>query len=226
MTGTVTVEAYGIKYVVDAPNAWILGTSYEPYMPNTVKLPRDGVFVDVGAHVGKYAFYAAKQALDGLVIAVEPLPQNMANLMAGIKLNNFCNIKTFQVACGAEEKNIQFLRTDASSAWKTTMILPDTIQVRMRTLDSIIEETQVKKVDMIKIDVEQYELEVLKGAIQTLKKFSPRLQVEVWDINQQKRDVHVLLQSFGYHVEEVLFSYVGPVHAPYQDVLFQKKGET
>lgn len=229
MNGTVIVEAYGIKYVVNAVDAWVLSVGWESYMASTVKLPPDGVFVDVGAHVGKYAFYAARQAPVGLVIAIEPNPQSMAYLQTGIKLNNLSNIRTFQVACGAEEKAIPFFPTDGRTAsWKTahgtgfTLPMPSTIQVPMRTLDSIIEETQVAKVDMIKIDVEQYEFEVLKGAIKTLRKFSPKLQVEVWDIDSQKRDVHEFLQSLDYNTQTVLFGYVGPAHPPYQDLLFQK----
>jgi FkbM family methyltransferase len=226
----VIVEAYGIKYVVDAPSAGILNASYEPYITHTVKLPRDGVFVDVGAHVGKYAFYAAKQVEDGLVIAIEPLPQNMINLKAGIKLNNFRNIRTFQVACGAEEKHIPLFPTDGTTSWKTShgtgfiigALMPNTIQVPTRKLDNIIKEVQVKKIDMIKIDVEQYEYAVLKGSIETLTHYNPILQIEVWDINSQKQKVLDFLANLNYKISEILYSYMGDAHPHYQDILFKK----
>ena len=96
----VIVEAYGLKYVVDKNAKFIVEESYEPFMKDLVKLKPGNVFVDVGAHVGKYSFYAAKQVgANGLVIAIEPHPKNAENLRKGIELNGLTNIEVVEKAC-------------------------------------------------------------------------------------------------------------------------------
>jgi len=73
--------------VVDEGSKFIVEESYEPFMKDLVKLDSGDVFIDVGAHVWKYSFYAAKQVGDsGLVIAIEPYPRNFENLKKGIEL--------------------------------------------------------------------------------------------------------------------------------------------
>lgn len=229
------VEAYGIRYVVDSPSAWILGAGYEPYMPAVLNnLPRNGVFLDIGAHVGKYAFYAARHCPDGLVVAVEPLPQNVENLRKGIDLNGFTNIRVIQCACGLEEtKHIMLYQTGPTSSWKTEhgtkfQVLPSgpaSTNVPVRSLDSIVEELELKRVDMLKLDVEQYELHVLKGSEKTLRRFNPFVQVECWDIGDQRAQVHGFMASLGYSVLGILFSYPGSpqTHPPYQDLVWKRK---
>lgn len=92
---TVIVEAFGSKYVVDKTSKFIVEESYEPYMKDVVKLKLGDVFVDVGAHVGKYSFYAASQVGEsGLVIAIEPDSGNVENLEMGIRLNVFKKCKS------------------------------------------------------------------------------------------------------------------------------------
>jgi len=218
------VEAYGIKFVVDPSTALLLNANYEPYLRNTVKLPKDGVFIDVGAHVGKYAFYAARQAEEGVVVAIEPIPTNVANLKKGIELNGFKNIKIFQVVCGEEEKTVELFNHQPLSNWQIAIspiekARSPLIQASMRTLDSIVNEVGVKKINMIKMDVEKYEFEVLMGATKTLTNFNPRLQIETWAINSQK--VLEFLSKFGYELTAVLYKEVTPNN--YRDLLFEKK---
>ena len=47
------------------------------------------------------------------------------------------------------------------------------MQINSRTLDFFIKKINLKRIDFIKIDTEGYELEVLKGAQNTIKKFKP-----------------------------------------------------
>ncbi|MEM2972256.1 MAG: FkbM family methyltransferase [Candidatus Bathyarchaeia archaeon] len=152
-TEVVIVKAFCLKYIIDKPSKFIVEESYEPFMKDVVKLKLGDVFVDVGAHVGKCSLYAARQVCNsGLVIAVEPDPINVKNLKLNVRINGFKNVKVIEKAC-SDYSGAGFLRKYDFSA-KTELVKESTeIKVEVDMLDNIIEHLKVRKVDMIKIDV-------------------------------------------------------------------------
>jgi len=212
---TVIVEAYGLKYVVDRATKFIVEESYEPYMKDVVKLKHGYVFVDVGAHVGKYSFYASKQVGDsGLVIAIEPHPKNVENLRRGIKLNCLTNVKVVEKAC-SNYSGKGFLIEHEISAKCELVKKPTKIEVDVDTLDNVLKSLHVEKVDMIKIDVEGREYKVLQGAYKSLKRFKPPMMVEV--ILNNKQRVFKYLEEIEYKPRAIY------KQKRYWDVLFKEK---
>ena len=55
--------------------------------------------------------------------------------------------------------------------------------VRTRTVDSIVRKLGLRRVDLIKIDVEDIEVEVIGGATSTLQRFTPIIVAEVFRFN-------------------------------------------
>jgi len=192
----VIIEAYGLKYVVDKNAKFIVEESYETFMKDLVKLKPGNVFVDVGAHVGKYSFYAAKQVgTNGLVIAIEPHPKNAENLRKGIELNGLTNVEVVEKAC-SNYSGTGFLIEYELSARHELSMKPTRIKVKVDMLDNILQSLRINKVDMIKIDVNGHEHEVLEGSQKTLKSFKPAIIMEVMLENKQK--VFQYLKNFGY----------------------------
>lgn len=71
----------------------------------------------------------------------------------------------------------------------------------MITIDSIIEQLNIKSISLIKIDVEGYETEVIEGALKSLNTFKPDLFVEIFggeSTNQKPQETINLIQSLGY----------------------------
>lgn len=134
-----------------------------------------GVFIDVGANKGDFSFIAAKIAGDkGTVFSFEPEPENCGWIKKSVCLNGYKNIFLHQIALSNENGTAPFY-LGKKTGWHT--LLPNqgrrnkkVIDVRMRTLDSLLKEMSFnKKIDMIKIDVEGSEMMVLQGAEETLK---------------------------------------------------------
>jgi FkbM family methyltransferase len=136
------------------------------------------VVVDVGAHVGIFTLKSARRAR--LVIAVEPYLPNFKLLLANIKINRLENVIPVNVALGSYNGEAE-LYVATKSGWHTisnsrksyleganSPISNDKLKVKLRTLDSIIKEIGVKKAGFIKIDAEGSELDILKGANNTL----------------------------------------------------------
>ena len=209
----VVVEAYGLKYVVDRGPRFIVEESYEPFMKDFVKLKLGDVFVDVGAHVGKYSFYAARQVGDsGLVIAIEPHPKNVENLKRGIRLNGFKNIKVVEKACSNRSGKAFLLEYELSARHEITD-KPTKLMVDTDTLDNILQSFRIDKVNMVKIDINGHEYQVIEGARNMLKNYKPIILMEETLENKQK--VFNFLQKLGYKAKIINKT------KKYLDVLFE-----
>ena len=100
-------------------------------------------------------------------------------------LNGFTNIDIIETALGSVDGEASFW-TSAEPTWgKLVGIgkIPDkmtgAIKVPIRRLDRIVAEAGLPQPDVIKIDVEEAEVEVLEGAAETLRVHRPRLMIEL-----------------------------------------------
>jgi FkbM family methyltransferase len=138
-----------------------------------LRLLRPGMtFIDVGANKGDFTLLAAKAVGPaGTVISIEPEPENYAYLRASIELNGYRNIRTFALAL-SDSNGTAKLRLAPKSGAHT--LSPDqkignnTIPIATATLDSLLDRCGIARVDLIKIDVQGWELQVLRGAHRTL----------------------------------------------------------
>lgn len=142
---------------------------YPDYSKIDVKSIREnlninGTFVDVGANIGQLSLEAwQKTGINGSVYAIEGNNKIFNYLSKNVKLNN-ANIKLFNVIIGKESG---YAGIENKKADDMNQIL-EKGKIKMCTLDEIC--CDLKEIDLLKIDVEGYELEVLKGGISTLRK--------------------------------------------------------
>jgi len=102
----VIINLDGLRFrPVDSESIRILSPVYERWMRDYLSnLGSGDVFLDVGAHIGKYTILAAKRVgSEGLVIAVEPHPENYRTLIENIKLNSLNNVIALNIAAWKEE---------------------------------------------------------------------------------------------------------------------------
>ncbi len=143
--------------------------------------------IDVGANAGEMTLRMAKVVgVQGAVYSVEPQTDNFERLSRNVALNNYPNIRIFQVAFGAARGYVSLApRNQRNMGTQSVVahsdIAQDSISIPMTTLDDFVETHQIQAVDGIKIDVEGYECEVLKGALRTIRCFHPVLLLEVID---------------------------------------------
>jgi FkbM family methyltransferase len=133
------------------------------------------VAVDVGGHVGFWTSQFLKRFEK--VHAFEPVAQFRECLAANVREVN--KLELYAVALGAKSGEV-FMSVDPADSGGTHVermaspIDDDPAIVSMRTLDSYA----FQDVDFMKLDCEGYELEVLKGAAETLKRCKPTIIVE------------------------------------------------
>lgn len=175
---------------------------YEKELRGYFKLT-DGVFVDVGAHIGKYTIMMARRlGSRGRVIAFEPDYDNYRVLEKNVSLNQLENVIPLNKSLWREKGKLKLyypndkhtdMRTVAWHVnWKHHIVEAD-------TLDNVLKELGIESVDLIKIDVEGAEIEVLEGAKETLKQ-SPKIVFESLD-NEKMSKMQDILGSYGYRIE-------------------------
>jgi FkbM family methyltransferase len=165
--------------------------------------------VDVGANNGYTALRLA--SLDGVnrVIAFEPDATNFEKAKRNIALNGVTEkieLLGIGVGPGDLELNLKIGIEGNSGTMKVTASIEGgatASRVKVRKLDDVLAESGIARVDFIKIDVEGYEFEVLKGAVETLRSSRPRLFIEIDDSNLSEqstsaRDLIGFLMGLGY----------------------------
>ena len=167
------------------------------------KVPECGVFMDVGANIGRYTITLAKKiGLGGRILAFEPCSSSYSTLLNSIHLNNLNNVTTLPLALWNKE-GCHHIYTKTNAGSNSLIEDEDAIgkeQVKTMTLDRLLSMLYLARVDLIKIDVEGAEKEVLEGMKNTLLLFKPRLIIEVRDNN--KSWVDNFLNHLGYSVQD------------------------
>jgi len=137
------------------------------------------VFMDAGAHIGKYSVLLSD--LVDMVIALEPDPRNYRTLLFNLKLNHVSNVIPLQVAASSD-KGYADLHIDRVHTAHSHLILHNekrqyhkvsAVKVEMTTLDILEQRLRLNKFDplyIVKIDVEGHEIHVLKGARNVLRR--------------------------------------------------------
>lgn len=134
-------------------------------------LHEDSVFVDVGANVGGHSIRASK--LGAKVIAVEPVNENCKVLRLNFELNQLVNFQILNIAAGIREETRQIFlsASPTGSSLKSSNGKESKCIVQVKPLDDVIPQLIGDVwVDLLKVDVEGFEIEVLKGASNLLKR--------------------------------------------------------
>lgn len=159
---------------------------------------------DIGANVGVYTVLAAKNT-GANVISIEPVPLAFQHLKKNIELNKISDLATI-INCGAAAENGELNFTKELDAVNHVSFSieeknnQNTVKVKVQTLDTIFKDNQPL---LLKIDVEGFEQEVIKGAVNLLS--SNNLKAIIIELNGSgmrygfsDENIHKELISFGF----------------------------
>lgn len=169
--------------------------SLEPVLAGL--LPDSGVFLDVGAHVGRWAIRLAGKA--SRVIAVEANPDTIPALRQNIELNGLSNIEVWECAAWDRSERLQLSDPNGKVSGGSTRCLPaPNGVVEGVRLDERLE--ALGRLDLVKLDVEGADIEALHGMSQTLLRLRPALFIELHHMYgyYDRADLEAVLEGFGY----------------------------
>lgn len=206
---------------------------WEPQLTNFIssRLKKGDHFVDVGANIGYFSLLASTLVgNEGKVFAIEASPTIFELLNRNIQLNEFANIRTFNLAASdshgslnlymAPDENIGHSTTVASIAetdgHKLEAVVP------AMPLPNIIGEENLLNARIIKIDVEGAEISVIHGINRLLKKFSEHTEwvIELTPDGTKSKNIEILqlidgFRNAGYHLYELGNDYNVNSYLPY-----------
>lgn len=178
---------------------------------------RGSIFFDIGAHVGGFTIRASRiVGNEGLVIAFEPNFRNYYYLMQNIYINRCRNVIALPLAVHSATGTILSFNISTRSGHSSiTELHKDEIlfktYVYTITIDDVVKVLSLTRVNAIKIDVEGAEIEVLKGAKNTLDKYRPTLLIEVHGEKQWKL-LKEMLQGYIVNIVHELPHHQWPKH--------------
>jgi FkbM family methyltransferase len=143
------------------------------------------VIIDVGANIGVHTVWLSRKVgPEGIILAVEPERSNFTVLELNLEINNLPNVIPIRLALGGKRARGQLVIPSPSVMGQATTITstpfpkPLLVNIDFETLDNVTLALGLSEVAAIKIDVEGAEVDVIRGAAQTISRFRPMLVIE------------------------------------------------
>jgi len=195
---------------------------------NMINKTSGSVIIDVGANIGVTTTTLAKYYPNRIIYSYEPISANFNTIIKVLKNFNIKSVNPRKIAIGESEGVVELTTPIENGAKKhglsrvigtdesnSNLIIE---QASLMPLDNLLPILGSNKVAAIKLDVENYEIYVLKGAKKLLLQHRPIVFAELWD-NERKNDCILLMESLGYetkvHVDNELVPYKGKMSIDY-----------
>ncbi|MBM4311435.1 MAG: FkbM family methyltransferase [Deltaproteobacteria bacterium] len=160
---------------------WILAElAADIYGDHSVGVRPGDIVLDCGAHVGVFARHALRQGAK-LVVAIEIAPDNIEFLERNLA-DEIASGSVIVYPKGVWDKDDTLeLNVDTYTAGHSVILEREegfaTVSVPLTTIDKIVDELGLPRVDFIKMDIEGAERNALAGATNTLYRFKPRMAI-------------------------------------------------
>lgn len=143
---------------------------------------REGdIILDCGAYTGNTSLdFARNTGNSGIVYAFEPIPDIFKRLVTNLEKSEVNNVYPHNMAVLDKAGDVQFVPGEGGS----TLNPKGNVAVTSISIDEFVETYRLPHVDFIKMDIECTEREALKGAANTIRKFTPKLAICIyhrWD---------------------------------------------
>ena len=205
---------------------------WEPHITAVMRrlLAKGDVFVDVGAHIGYHTLLASRLVGEtGHVYAFEPSPARHGELVENIARNALSNVTTFELAAGATESVATLFEAPRTNTSASTMVSraardssagDERRDVRVAPVQDCIAEEDIPRVRVVKVDVEGFEIEVLRGLGRILARGSQlALVVEIspeWADENPRAFIEQLCREHGLTPWRVVNEYTVAAYFPAQ----------
>ena len=175
-------------------------TDYEISSVKLLKLNTDSTFVDVGANYGFYTLFTASKCPKGKVISIEANKKLFKHMKENVAINDFKNVECLNYAIwnksGEEIKLYEDLITGRNPSCFGSGEHYSIIETI--TLDKIVSDFSLLKIDWLKIDIETAEVKALEGTKEALK-ITENLLLEIHS-KKNGEECERLLKNNGFDI--------------------------
>lgn len=162
--------------------------------------------LDVGANTGLYSLFASLFNPSSSIHAFEPIKRNVDKLRLNIAINQMENIKIVEAAISQTDGTTTIYQPSTDVSTTSTLdietaksrdlnVNPE--QIETVRIDTYIDEHKLEKVDLIKIDVEGFEVPVFESMGKYLKLMQPTILAEI-RVEENGNQIMDMLKDCGY----------------------------
>jgi FkbM family methyltransferase len=172
-------------------------------------ISKDGdIFFDIGANKGLYSILIGSKVGKKNVFAFEPLPEykniltkSIGDNVYSIAMSDEKGTKSMKIPYVNGEK-LDTRSTLEKGVTEENQTKNEVIDVYTDTIDNFVRKGNFETVDIIKVDVEGHEKKVIKGGLESIKKFDPIILVEIEQRHHEKniKEIFNLIKSIGYSI--------------------------
>jgi len=174
--------------------------------------------IDIGAHSGSWTLFLAKKA--NKVYSFEAQRMKYYQLCGNIAINELNNVYAYNTGLGSpsqrgttEEMMLYGIDYGSSSMTPSAIKNFKEKNVPIKDIEKIkikcLDDYQLDNVSLIKIDVEGFELNVLKGSTNLLEKCKPIIIIEIWSdpfFRKQKEELINWIKNNNYNISQLNWS--------------------
>jgi FkbM family methyltransferase len=209
---------YPIK-IYSLPNGIYINFILKQYEYNSdevsIKVEKGDIVIDAGGFSGENALNFAYQAgSNGKIYSFEFIPGNIALMNSNINLNPELRgrIEIIQNALWSESGvPMHYYDNGPGSSISSERNGQCNIDLKVVSIDDFISENDLPKVNFIKMDIEGSELQALKGAMNTIIKYKPKLAISIYHKLDDFKDIPEFIKSLDLGYEFYLGHYT--IHA-------------
>lgn len=162
----------------------------------------DFTYFDIGSNVGLRSVYALSE--NRPTVLFDPNPEVSKICRQMLELNGFKQYKLEQSGVSDTEGQLKFYISssaymssfDKSHAAKDKIVAE--IEIPVTTMNLYIKANPQYRPKILKIDVEGFEINVLKGAVNLLEQYHPAILIEILDTGDNRKEIIDFMKTFGY----------------------------
>jgi len=163
---------------------------------------------DIGANIGYYSLLAAECNQACTIHAFEPAPVTYKRLQENVQLNNFQSIQLHNLGVSDKRGFLPLYLANDDNSGMTSLSQPISfsgtiVEVEVIVFDEFIQKSNVKGVDLVKIDVEGNEFNVLAGMKHSIANYRPVIFIELLQehllrFNSSTKEVFSFFETLNY----------------------------
>lgn len=156
------------------------------------------IILDIGANIGNHSIFFLKHLFPAKVCSFEPVKPTFEILEKNVSINHLEDIiEIHNIAVGDRNYRGTYDTYDLNNIGGTSIYEQEDGGIDIITID----ELNLQNVGFIKIDVEGFEEKVVRGALDTIKRFHPVMLIEIWETTKSFEKIYdMLVNDMGYKV--------------------------